>query len=778
MPSQNPRFSTSPKPSTGLSPTSSLMRPPTYSSDMRPTNLSTTDGGGSDISTSAITDMDNTGTGSAKRSTNQSMARSKKLRFLKHASVAGMNETKVDDITTDIIIPRERVISICSLDKDALDDYLNEGENSQEQEAELLKYFQQPNNVSNEKDDSLDNSNNSNSNNKSNSNSNSNTNINNTSGDENAPTNTSTGPYPVLENYQLFNNNQQNQTLGEQHQAHTIIQSASSIPQTPTQLTVQKQSSKKQEQINELRQYLHEKFQQQPPTISSSDKTLIGATNSISTSAAITSTNPLQMAPGSSWESPNSDSMSQDSAVASISTLSSDHQRSSNTSVTKQRNFSTGSAPSAAKRKLNVSIVPTSPNQPQTQPQLLRSVSASAAVCPAPLQSPNSRRKNFSFVPISPGPGAPSGILGPNTLQGSPFVSPRATQAIRKPINKDLTSTINNLHRDPLIGSYKTAFCKPSAIRSEISASAPVSPSVTPHHFQFGNTMQSNYNPIPNNSNQQQPQQQSVGSMSNPMYPMLESRSQSVPLHCQSPAFNHTTAPNTAYSSACNSIAQTPVPSEFADFYDENILDMLAESSVEQNIKLEENDIPDLLNAADLGGLSDICNRHNNSSTNSFNNMSRSVPSTPIPTLSYNSANGFTNHIDNNSNMALASAVAKHTFDIVSRSVPTTPLIGANYSNTPFRYSPEHNRDFLINGNTIDNDKNSQFFVPVQQLQCQQQLHRQPSLHQQQQQQSPQMVSHQMSGSTTLMPTSEMEMTNYNVVNDPIIDGSDLLNNL
>ncbi|KAJ6633252.1 DNA-binding protein RFX7, partial [Pseudolycoriella hygida] len=46
------------------------------------------------------------------------------------------------DETSDLIIPRERVISICTLDKDALDSYLVEGENSQDQEAELMEYFQ------------------------------------------------------------------------------------------------------------------------------------------------------------------------------------------------------------------------------------------------------------------------------------------------------------------------------------------------------------------------------------------------------------------------------------------------------------------------------------------------------------------------------------------------------------------------------------------------------------------------------------------------------------
>ncbi|XP_058455425.1 uncharacterized protein LOC131432882 [Malaya genurostris] len=46
----------------------------------------------------------------------------------------------------DFIIPRERVISICNMDKNALDDYLNcEEENSQDQDQELLQYFPEEN---------------------------------------------------------------------------------------------------------------------------------------------------------------------------------------------------------------------------------------------------------------------------------------------------------------------------------------------------------------------------------------------------------------------------------------------------------------------------------------------------------------------------------------------------------------------------------------------------------------------------------------------------------
>lgn len=52
-------------------------------------------------------------TASQKRTINPNIMRSKKFRFLKNiASLSALNETKVDDITTDIIIPRERVIRL------------------------------------------------------------------------------------------------------------------------------------------------------------------------------------------------------------------------------------------------------------------------------------------------------------------------------------------------------------------------------------------------------------------------------------------------------------------------------------------------------------------------------------------------------------------------------------------------------------------------------------------------------------------------------------------
>ena len=51
-------------------------------------------------------------------------------------------ETQDSVAQDEFIIPRERVISICNMDKNALDGYLNcDEENSQDQDQELLKYF-------------------------------------------------------------------------------------------------------------------------------------------------------------------------------------------------------------------------------------------------------------------------------------------------------------------------------------------------------------------------------------------------------------------------------------------------------------------------------------------------------------------------------------------------------------------------------------------------------------------------------------------------------------
>lgn len=664
-----------------------------------------------------------------KRSTNSFLMRNKKLRFLKNtAALSALNETKVDDVTTDIIIPRERVISICSLDKDALDGYLNEGDNSQEQEAELLQYFQHPTSEAND-----------------------------------IPTkggtvNTTQSTMPMMDNYQVYSN---------------------------TQMGPPRQASKKEEQIIELRQYLQQNLQQQPgqaqqQSHAQPDMSLVGLVNK-KDGSSIPVMQPMTPQRGA-WNQTNAYA-NDTSASATLAMMSSTYSNSA-IGVANKRTLLTNVG---TKRKLSVQInqqqqqtvqsqkqIPMNSNNQQQSvhplqsqhPPLMRSLSSSAAA----QQSPNSRRKNFSFVPISPGPQSPrvfshqqqsnmpigmcTGTTTSQSFEGSsPFVSPRATPGIRKQIPKDLATSITSSLQtsDPLIGSLKTAFSKPNSVRSEISASAPTSPSMIHQQFHFNTGLAAAYSSA-NFSSAGPAAMPTMGPshqvQANMCAQMMESRSQSVPLHCQSPAFNTPTA----YSSACNSIAQTPVPSEFADFCDESILNILAETSADQSIKLEVNDIPDLL---DLPDSMDMRSHHL---------LSRSVPSTPLPHGPYSNGSR-TNHIIP-INMA-----NKMNFDM-SKSVPTTPIAMSTPGDcTPFRYSPVQNRDFLINGNTIDVKGNLYHMHQQQQHQ-----HQPPSniLNNNSTQDQTGLESRTLS-----MISNEMdELSNYSNVNDPIIDGSDLLSDL
>lgn len=708
MPS--PKMPSPPSEMKTLSPASMAMRPPLTEA---PTDLSVSS---SDLHSDAPSESINLNMLHVpiKRTASNSMGRIKKLRFNKHASVAGMNETRVDDIATDIIIPRERVVSICNMDKDALDDYLNEGGDSQEQEAELLQYFQT------------------------------------TSGQEKATHNTitdtvasstsatvttdsilipTTNAYPLLENYQLHQNNPIDELSVGNSQLANRAGGANEVP-------------RKQDQINELRQYLQQNLHQ-PPGVQASSVKMVEEKAATSIS---------QMSSGHElhvdWKDPDS---SMHSASNSLAALSLPYQQSSqdhteDTSIRAARS-------NTSERKL----MPTAVNA-----NLMRTVRASPALVQGQAQqSPNSRSKNFSFVPISPGPQSPrvmslhasqlhsnvQNIHGRNT-----FLSPRRSPAVRKLVNKDLSTCLKSLQDPP---TFDTAF------KNEISASAPVSPSITPHHFQFNATALNPYNnastATASGSNQPQPPHQHQASCSiSGMCPLLE-RSQSVPLHCQSPAFNAPVS-NTAYNSVCNSVAQTPVPSEFADFTEDNLLDMLAESSSDHQIKVETAEMSNIMHG-------DCIRSH----------ISRSVPSTPLPMHGYNmnAMNNFGNIQNTGVNSAslssglLMTGVGKGIVDN-SKSVPTTPIIASNA--TPFRYSPDHHRDFLINGNTVDTVKGNQFYSPQSN----------PS---QAQRNAPQhaAISSTQSNSQVLLNTSTQpieDLPNYSDVNDPIIEGSHLMNNL
>lgn len=691
-----------------LSPASMLMRPPLCEI---PTDLS--------VSSS---EMGHMGAGASneplepanpnmlqipnKRAAASTANRMKKLRFNKHASVAGMNETKVDDIATDIIIPRERVVSICNMDKDALDDYLNEGGDSQEQEAELLQYFQttanQEKHTSNVTTFTMASSNNTTTTSCA------------TSGTITIPT---THAYPLLENYQLHQNAGANS--GE-----IMV-----VDNTQTTMTPPNQIPRKQDQINELRQYLQQNLHHPASVIKHAEERTVTSSSQIGSDGH------------GGWKA-NESTIHHHTASNSLAALSLPYQQASQD----QHNEDT-SMSSIGIQQLGKKLPPT---------HVMRSVRPSSAIIQnqSAQQSPNSRSKNFNFVPISPGPQSPR-VISQHTAQlpsnihavhgRNTFLSPRRSPAVRKLVNKDLVS-LKSL-QDPSVSTFDSAY------KNEVSASAPSSPSITPHHFQFNAALMAQYNnnatsiSAATSSNQlQQPHQHQASTCSmSGMCPVLE-RSQSVPLHCQSPAFNAPVS-STAYNSVCNSMAQTPVPSEFTDFTNDNFLDMLAESS-DQQIKVECNEMSNLMQ-------SDCIRNH----------VSRSVPSTPLPRFQLNPLHGFVNAQNTPGGLQMIN-LGKHSIDN-SKSVPTTPnaLIGS--SGTPFRYSPDHHRDYLINGNTVD--------ATVYSTQTNSSNASQRNLSQHSS------VSSTQANSQVLLTTSTQpieDLPNYSDVNDPIIEGSHLMNNL
>ncbi|XP_055302540.1 uncharacterized protein LOC129568541 isoform X2 [Sitodiplosis mosellana] len=723
MSQQSPEMKTS-----TLSPASLLMRPPLCEA---PTDLSVNSNEMANVNNSDIrNDSPNSNMLQIpnKRTTANTMGRLKKLRFIKHASVAGMNETKVDDIATDIIIPRERVVSICNMDKDALDDYLNEScGDSQEQEAELLQYFQttsgQYKNTQNTSTDTVA-----------------------SSHTATITTNSNTIPitnaYPLLENYQLHQNapNESGVLVADNPQMTSPLTSSSN------------QVPRKQDQINELRQYLQQNLHH-PPVIQSS--TLKNAEErSVTSSSQLNFSNEFHV----DWKDPET---AMHSASSSLTALSLPYQQASQDHLTEDTSTNVTTINATDKKHLSIAA---------THAPIMRSVRASSAIIQSQAQqSPNSRSKTFNFVPISPGPQSPRVIphhlpqqSNIHTISRNTFLSPRRSPAVRKLVNKDLSNCLKSL-QDPSISTFDTTF------KTEISASAPASPSITPHHFQFNTTIMNPYSNASSNtattsSNQPQiPHQHQASCSISGMCPVLE-RSQSVPLHCQSPAFNAPVS-STAYNSVCNSVAQTPVPSEFADFTEDNFLEMLAESSNDHQIKVEANDVPSQLHGD--------CIR---------SQISRSVPSTPLPIHGFNHLNPlniFGNVTSTGiasgttlSSSLLMSSLSKHTVDN-SKSVPTTPIamIGNNNA-TPFRYSPDHHRDFLINGNTVDTAKGPNQFYPSQPN---------TSSSSQSQRNAPQHPSVSSTQSQVLLATSTQpieDLPNYSDVNDPIIEDSHLMNNL
>lgn len=466
---------------------------------------------------------------------------------------------KKGDLKEDFILPRERFISICNMDRNALDTYLNANEENS-QDLELLQYFGEDKSKSADCEE-----------------------------EDLGPASTSV---PLLENYQLY---------GEG-----------------------KPVEKNADKISQLRSMLEEKYN----------------TSSVA-------------------------SVNNDSVIKSL--LQKNSQLTVNDVNSCDQMNAYGSAPSTLEQLTQRQVMHNS------LPQLARSFASDQIdntsndkFIP---QSPNTRRKNFSFVPIPAQSSRAKNVNLHPAFKGemptSPFISPRVT-----PVNRRCNPLLNirnpNMPIDsktiPVLGVNNTAFCRPQQFKME-PASSPQSPSMLQSY---------NYSPQAQQQNQFHFQPQGT----NYNYP-VESRSQSVPPHCTNTNMFNTYA---SYSSACNSMAPTP---DYQEFSDPNILDIFNgdQTPPSSNVKLEAND-DDVIDLLD----NEILNRNSQDSQSirqTFAN-SRSVPNTPLPYHSnYN---------------------AMSSFCPVGKSVPTTP-IGTNGGN-PFRYSPElqRTRDFLINGFNNNNN--------------------------------------------------------------------------
>lgn len=432
---------------------------------------------------------------------------------------------KKDDLKEDFILPRERFISICNMDRNALDTYLNANEENS-QDLELLQYFgEDRRNVECVEEDL-------------------------------GPASTSV---PLLENYQLFADGR---------------------------------NAEKNEKISQLRSMLEEKY--------------------------------------------NTNAANNESVIKNLLQKNCHNDTNSCEQMNAYGNHANSFA-NAQQRHL----------AQQNLPQNIRNFQNDCNGNGSVPQSPNTRRKNFSFVPIPAQSTRAKNINLHPAFKGdiatSPFVSPRAT-----PVNRRVNPLLNirnpNMSIEtksiPVLGINNTAFTRPQ-FKME-PTSAPQSPSMVQNY---------NYSPQAHQHNQFQFQPLNNNQGTNYNYP-VESRSQSVPPHCtNNNMFNSYN--NNGYSSACSSMAPTPVPSDYQEFSDTNILEIFDNNQVQPSaIKLEANDNDDVMGMLD----NEIMNQNSNDNQSirqTFAN-SRSVPNTPLPY-----------HV-NYSNM--------NSFCPLGKSVPTTPI--------------------------------------------------------------------------------------------------------
>ena len=322
--------------------------------------------------------------------------------------------------------------------------------------------------------------------------------------------------------------------------------------------------------------------------------------------------------------------------------------------------------------------------------------------------SPNTRRRIFSFTPISPGPHSPLGAQRTSSsANASPFVSPRNTPVPRSRHNSGQASyqnrirhstvpakvvrsnSVNSHYQPPRVRAPDT-FVVPTGPppMSPLSISAPQSPMIS-----FQPTPPANQNllqavlqspaeqqpslPVPADPLSQEVSRFFSDSEQNLASLPLQYRSQSVPLHRMTSALvspqqpYHNNTFNLGHFSASNSVAPTPVPSEYTDFISTG-----GESSTAQSADL-------LMTNGDDGTDADTAELNSENLNRIFNllddvqeqqlsvtldidiaqqnshkllqQLSRSYPNTPLPYTRDPVVSSFTD---------------------TSRSYPSTPLMG------------------------------------------------------------------------------------------------------
>ncbi|KAI8124658.1 DNA-binding protein RFX5 [Lucilia cuprina] len=726
------------------------------------------------------------------------------------------------DLPANLGLPRERVISICNMDKHELDDYFLpvEEENSEDQETELLQYFQMG-----DAEEKLT------KNSSSDAKRNSNSTVNQlTSASTSIPKSTiATTASSTIGSLVLTSNS--TMTTSKTSTGIMMMSTYKSSNNTPS--------------INDISTITNSQLQ--------NGKTFSN-TNSNTTANSTLIKLPLTSSCLTATTSSSSSSCSNTvgTASASLAQLNQKHQQ--QMQIQQQQH----------QQLQQQSINQHQQQQQQNQPQVYSKVSIKRKInlnTTTTTSDITAARKNYSFLPISPNinttttscsnntslPLNSNNTNNSHTSNAGFFASPGLSRLLTKQQSLDCDTS-----SDPMIGATRR---QRSYNTMMTSASAPPSPSVlkqqqeqqlfghmshnilmdqwsnSVEHFNnptassnvvnslmvdqnsldldlfgeaaaaaastatnttFGNRTNFNMNINNNSEGIMGHNSENSGGQIND----VTQRSQSVPLsqlqRTHSPTFNrtfHCGTNNPAAVSACNSLAQTPVPSEFMDS-----VTMLSENSCSQQsatIKLEEvanvvaSDstamldevvVSDILSSPDFvskfsslnqtGTTKTTCSSagsssgyssagHFSLSSGSYSvggggngsgsgamtsSISRSVPSTPLPHQNpqnlfgngnnfyrrrfvnncqslngvgaggvLDNLNSFSHNFSSSSKYGygnMSSSLSRSACDI-SKSMPSTPITTTPSS---FRYSPsEFARDFLINGNTIDDSITSSF---------------------------------------------------------------------